>query len=333
MAIQTRRGNYGDFDPQKMLPGEWATTISGDPNAKDGRGVYMCFAAGDVKRMATYEDMKDNVLEASEDVIKEVAEGLSSELTDATDNANTATQKATQAAQGAKQAKADADSAAKSANDAAELANKAAENVKNDYYGSYDSFPKPGQTNKLYIDNTVTPAKQYIWNGNEYILAGGGGGDVNAESVSYDNASSGLAANTVQGAIDENAADIKAINAKKMSYVSYVNTRTEPLTTNDASYIVLDTQKAFLNKGVYAITVFGTISSSGGTAQLRVVFDGGERGFAQNTQNIYNSCSETILYEVSESNEYTFEFSLGCNVNKATLYPYVNYGYSIFQIY
>lgn len=126
---------------------------------------------------------------------------------------------------------------------------------------------------------------------------------------------------------------LSVVNTKKMSYVSYVNTRTEPLTTNDASYIVLDTKKAFLNKGVYAITVFGTISSSGGTAQLRVVFDGGERGFAQNTQNIYNSCSETILYEVSESNEYTFEFSLGCNVNKATLYPYVKYGYSIFQIY
>ena len=128
-------------------------------------------------------------------------------------------------------------------------------------------------------------------------------------------------------------AELSSLNAKKMSYVSYVNTRTEPLTTNDASYIVLDTKKAFLNKGVYAITVFGTISSSGGTAQLRVVFDGGERGFAQNTQNIYNSCSETLLYEVSESNEYTFEFSLGCNVNKATLYPYVKYGYSIFQIY
>lgn len=133
--------------------------------------------------------------------------------------------------------------------------------------------------------------------------------------------------------IDDCFTNFCSVNAKKMSYVSYVNTRTEPLTTNDASYIVLDTKKAFLNKGVYAITVFGTISSSGGTAQLRVVFDGGERGFAQNTQKIYNSCSETLLYEVSESNEYTFEFSLGCNVNKATLYPYVKYGYSIFQIY
>lgn len=125
---------------------------------------------------------------------------------------------------------------------------------------------------------------------------------------------------------------ISSLNAKKMSYVSYVNTRTEALTTNNSSYVVLDTQKAFLNQGIYVITVFGTISSTGGTAQLLVMFDGGERGFAQNTQNTYNSCSQTLMYKVNESKEYTFEFSLGCNVNKATLYPYVKYGYSIFQI-
>lgn len=69
MAIQNRRGTYDKFDPQKMLPGEWASVISGDPHASDGRAVYMCFAAGDVKRMATYEDMVENIREASGDAI------------------------------------------------------------------------------------------------------------------------------------------------------------------------------------------------------------------------------------------------------------------------
>lgn len=65
MAIQNRRGVYDKFDPQKMVPGEWAVVISGDEHAIDGKAVYMCFAAGNVKRMATYEDMKENVAAAA----------------------------------------------------------------------------------------------------------------------------------------------------------------------------------------------------------------------------------------------------------------------------
>ena len=61
MAIQNRRGAYGDFDPSKLLPGEWAVVLSGDTNASDGLACYMCFKAGVVKRMATYEDMIDNI--------------------------------------------------------------------------------------------------------------------------------------------------------------------------------------------------------------------------------------------------------------------------------
>ena len=61
MAIQSRRGQYGDFDPSKLLPGEWAGVLSGDPNAKDGKSIYYAFAAGNVKRMATYEDMVENI--------------------------------------------------------------------------------------------------------------------------------------------------------------------------------------------------------------------------------------------------------------------------------
>jgi len=41
MAIQMRRGNLVDFDPSKMLPGEWAV-------ATDMEKLYMCFAPGRV---------------------------------------------------------------------------------------------------------------------------------------------------------------------------------------------------------------------------------------------------------------------------------------------
>lgn len=61
MAIQMRRGAYVNFNPAKLMPGEWAVVVSGDSGAKDGKAAYICFAPGDVKRMATYEDIVNNL--------------------------------------------------------------------------------------------------------------------------------------------------------------------------------------------------------------------------------------------------------------------------------
>ena len=65
MAIRMRRGQKADFDPTKMLPGEWAVAI--DSNT-DNQIVLMCFAAGVVKRMGTYEDFKDMIRDATKDI-------------------------------------------------------------------------------------------------------------------------------------------------------------------------------------------------------------------------------------------------------------------------
>ena len=58
MAITMRKGEYKDFDPAKMLPGEWAVVLAGDQVVPDGKSAFICFGAGNVKRMATYEEMK-----------------------------------------------------------------------------------------------------------------------------------------------------------------------------------------------------------------------------------------------------------------------------------
>ena len=86
MAIQNRRGDYSDFDPQKMVPGEWAVVLSGDPNSERGRAVYMAFDVGEIERMATYEDMQENIVSATTDVQAQFA----SELTQTIANANAA---------------------------------------------------------------------------------------------------------------------------------------------------------------------------------------------------------------------------------------------------
>lgn len=65
MAIQMRKGLKADFDPTKMLPGEWAVSIDSDTS---NQIVWMCFAAGVVKRMGTYEDFKDMIREATKDI-------------------------------------------------------------------------------------------------------------------------------------------------------------------------------------------------------------------------------------------------------------------------
>nr|DAX61303.1 MAG TPA: hypothetical protein [Bacteriophage sp.] len=65
MAIQMRKGLKADFDPTKMLPGEWAVSIDSDAS---NQIVWMCFAAGVVKRMGTYEDFKDMIRDATKDI-------------------------------------------------------------------------------------------------------------------------------------------------------------------------------------------------------------------------------------------------------------------------
>ena len=57
MAIQNRRGNYGDFDKSKMLAGEFAIVLQDDPDTSDGKAVYMAFSPGTAKRLVTYEDL------------------------------------------------------------------------------------------------------------------------------------------------------------------------------------------------------------------------------------------------------------------------------------
>ncbi len=65
MAIQTRRGFYKDFDPYKMLPGEFAVSV--DPSTEK-QVVWICFAAGVTKRMGTYEDFYQQIFEATQDI-------------------------------------------------------------------------------------------------------------------------------------------------------------------------------------------------------------------------------------------------------------------------
>ena len=57
MAIQVRRGTYSEFDPTRLLAGEMAVVTSGDPSTADGKALYVCLAAGDVRRVPTADEL------------------------------------------------------------------------------------------------------------------------------------------------------------------------------------------------------------------------------------------------------------------------------------
>lgn len=133
MAIQNRKGPYNKFDPQKLLPGEWAVITSGDPSSADGLSAYMCFKAGTVKRMATYEDMVENIDQAAGDAI---AKQIQAAISGAIKGCENAAQEAQRQAAAAGQAENDARKVITAANQsktnadaAATRANAAAENV------------------------------------------------------------------------------------------------------------------------------------------------------------------------------------------------------------
>lgn len=135
MAITMRHGPYNKFDPQKLRTGEIAVVTEGDPHASDGKAIYQCFSPGDVKRMATYEDMADQIEEAGGEVIdNHIEEKVGTALKaceDATKAAQDAKTNADKAVSSANTAASSASTAANTANKAAEAASKAAEDCKN----------------------------------------------------------------------------------------------------------------------------------------------------------------------------------------------------------
>ncbi len=131
MALRMRQGLKRDFDPRKMLPGEWAVSTDSET---ENQIVWMCFQAGVVKRMGTYEDFRAQIAEATEDIrieyaqsfdeIKEYMEGLKA---DTEGYKNTALSKATAAANSATEAQRSSDTAAVKADEASDSAKDAEE--------------------------------------------------------------------------------------------------------------------------------------------------------------------------------------------------------------
>lgn len=140
MAIQVRRGLKKDFDPYKMLPGEWAVSI--DAQTKN-QMVWMCFAAGVVKRMGTYEDFYAQIEEITNDILEKFITILTDAAKELQDNVESYIQGKVDdewiptleeyVRQAEESARASADSASESAASAKESADSAAAAKESEY--------------------------------------------------------------------------------------------------------------------------------------------------------------------------------------------------------
>ena len=83
MAIQQRGGRLADFDPEKMLPRELAVTTDGT------KKVFVAFAPGDVKELASKEDVQqivDNFTESVDQKIDEAVQQVTNEAQEQIDS-------------------------------------------------------------------------------------------------------------------------------------------------------------------------------------------------------------------------------------------------------
>ena len=136
-------------------------------------------------------------------------------------------------------------------------------------FGAYSSFPNPGQENVLYVDNTVNPMRAYVWNGKKYVPAGGAAAD-----VSYDNESSGLTAQTVQEAIDENAQNISSLNSRGALTALY---STPKAITNPAEQVALSGSIGNFRRLIF---FFGYANTGSASTPIEILVELFKTGFA-----------------------------------------------------
>lgn len=161
MAIQMRRGSFADFDKTKLLPGEFAVVLNGDPLSETG--VYVGFNTNNVQRLATTDTaaamIKDGNAAVVKDLSKQVDDFLANDapviLKQATDEIESIANAANSTAEEAKQIATQSNGIATRAK---ELAANAAKDADSANITSNDAYSQSNEalaksTNALTIAN------------------------------------------------------------------------------------------------------------------------------------------------------------------------------------
>lgn len=78
--MQQRYGTYDQFqaDKQNLLPNEFASVTSGDPNSVGGKALYFAFGPGDAKRLMTAEDAEAIISNATKEATQDAEQAAES---------------------------------------------------------------------------------------------------------------------------------------------------------------------------------------------------------------------------------------------------------------
>ena len=125
--ILMRRGQEVNFDPNKMMPGEWAVSL-------DSKYVRMCFSPGVCVRMATYDAFEADMVQiqrilAECQTVEEAVQRIYEEIKDVAVDVERIETAAANALKSEQNALNSEDSASQSANIAVNKANEAAESA------------------------------------------------------------------------------------------------------------------------------------------------------------------------------------------------------------
>jgi hypothetical protein len=158
MAIQNRRGDYNNFDPTKQVAGEFAVVLTNDPNTDDGKAVYITYSAGNVKRLATYQEIA----------------GLAEQAKTSADNAEESEENAKTSADNAEESEENAETSATNASNS----EASALEYKNYVQGAVEALPPilsiDFETGELLADGGLLLLSINQGTGNlEYLMAGG----------------------------------------------------------------------------------------------------------------------------------------------------------------
>lgn len=78
--MQQRYGSYQQFqnDKQNLLPNEFASVTSGDPNTSRGKALYYAFGPGDTCRLMTAEDAQTTIDNAVQEATQDAEQAAES---------------------------------------------------------------------------------------------------------------------------------------------------------------------------------------------------------------------------------------------------------------
>lgn len=294
MAIQNRRGSYTHFDPTKMVAGEFAVVQQNDPNATDGKSVYIAFSPNDVKRLATHEELENYNQEAqlAAEAAEEAQEAAEAALADV-QTLKTATETA-------------AGNAAQSAQDAADTLASVETSVQAMKEQALEDFAEEAEAKHDELMEDIIATGQAIADTK-----------TQAETIASQALSTATNAENHMASLDSQMADIKT----QLNNVS-IDPDDLGLYQDADTYYVYPTYKGVVSENGIPLSAGGGGGGGGGDITSAVLTVENTTGWLSKTVAYGSACNVSFLWSSVEDEMPTGDGNIRITVNDAVMTTY-----------